>query len=1274
MDLPLWVEDGEGVRTEYFWDTGNGNLLSVVENSTEAGNTRLTSFTYDTVHPEDLTSVTDPEGKVWSYGYDPSTGYRVSETDPTGNETTYGFNAAGWLTSATSPKGNAPGASASEHTTTFVHDSAGRTVAVTDSEGGTTERFYGPSGLLAWEEDAEGNRTGYEYDDALQLRSVQRADSTSVGFEYWADGSLKTRVDGAGAPTGYTYDAAGRLATSTDPLGRTTTYEYDAAGRRLWVQAHGGDCTAAPTVRCTAFSYNDEGEVEAITHSDDNGIVTPDVTGITYDANGRRVAMNDGSGTSSWEWNAFGELVSSTAGNGDVVTYTYDKRGLQTTVTYPGSKTVTRSFDDAGRFVGLADWLGGTGNFDYDENSNLTEITYPVASGNVDTFTFDKADRLSGITYAKHATTLGGIDYGTRDANGRIVTADATGLPGVDETYAYDPLDQLAQVNSAVLDYDAADNLIVRGDGATQGFDAGNQLCFASPSGAAGTCASPPPDATTFGYDQSGNRVTETDSASGITTELGYDSANRLVSAQVPAGEGAQGQYHPVAPVRVQDTRSGAVPSAGSRDVTIVGVGGVPAADADAVVINLVAVSPSGGGGGFLTAFPADEPRPNASNVNFLGGQTIANAATVKLSADGKIKIYSSVATHYVIDVQGWYAQPDAEAGSVFQPLASASRVIDTRTTTKINSANSREFAIAGQGGVPPTGVTAVVANLTVVDPDSPGAVRVYPADQPLPNVSNLNHVKDDVLSVMVVAKLSPDGKTRIYAGATTHVILDVQGYFTTAEPEAGGAFHPLTPSRLFDTRPGADAAPCTPVAPTAACDRLAQGEAITLDLNGVSGLPAADIDAVVVNVTAVGTTATNAGYLRVYPSDVSPPTAAALNFQNGETLSNLVTTRVSPTGKITIRADFGAADVLVDVQGWYSKTTRTWTYAYDGDGYRTTKTAPHGESTGFTWDRSQPIPKLLTQQVGTGERTYLIYGPGGHPYAQITGTEITYYHRDHIGSTRLLTNETGDPVGTYTYDPYGALTDSTGTVTPLLGFAGEYTDTETRYTYLRARYYDPTTGQFLTRDPLEHTTGDPYNYAANNPTSYNDPTGLCPACWIVVPIVIEVALSAWDAYDAYGTFNDPCASTLDKWLAAGTALAGVVLPGNYGWADNAARAGRRTPRVAGAADDVGLSSRGLVPAPGTRVRPAGVPDEWRVVPTRSAGGTRYYDPSNPGNSVRVMQGNPNSPFPNSQGPYVRWQLNGHALDVNGNPLPSANVPEAHIPLSDFRFLPGVFG
>ncbi|MCD4824350.1 MAG: hypothetical protein K8S55_07070 [Phycisphaerae bacterium] len=105
---------------------------------------------------------------------------------------------------------------------------------------------------------------------------------------------------------------------------------------------------------------------------------------------------------------------------------------------------------------------------------------------------------------------------------------------------------------------------------------------------------------------------------------------------------------------------------------------------------------------------------------------------------------------------------------------------------------------------------------------------------------------------------------------------------------------------------------------------------------------------------------------------------------------------------------------------------------------------------------------------------------------------------------------------------------------------------------------------------------------------------------------------------------------------------------------------------------DPWLSRQGIRPAPGTRVRPQGVPKNWRIRSTKKLGGVRYYDPANPGHSVRVMQGNPNSPFVNSQSPYVRWQAHGQPLDTNGNILPTKFGPDAHIPLQDFKFIPEV--
>ena len=88
-------------------------------------------------------------------------------------------------------------------------------------------------------------------------------------------------------------------------------------------------------------------------------------------------------------------------------------------------------------------------------------------------------------------------------------------------------------------------------------------------------------------------------------------------------------------------------------------------------------------------------------------------------------------------------------------------------------------------------------------------------------------------------------------------------------------------------------------------------------------------------------------------------------------------------------------------------------------------------------------------------------------PIEQINPDGSTLWlHADQLGSIRMLTNSSAASVGTSTYDAYGLKTASSGTATSPFGYAGQYTDAETGFQYLRARYYDPTTGQFLDTSP----------------------------------------------------------------------------------------------------------------------------------------------------------------------------------------------------------------
>ena len=168
-----------------------------------------------------------------------------------------------------------------------------------------------------------------------------------------------------------------------------------------------------------------------------------------------------------------------------------------------------------------------------------------------------------------------------------------------------------------------------------------------------------------------------------------------------------------------------------------------------------------------------------------------------------------------------------------------------------------------------------------------------------------------------------------------------------------------------------------------------------------------------------------------------------------------------------------------------YTASTMTATYTYDGDGLRQTKTVGTAAST-FAYDTAEGLPLILTD----GANNY-IYGPTGTPIEQITATTSipSYLHTDHLGSVRLITNATGTATGTANYTPYGNRV-TTGSTSPF-SFAGQYQDTETGLIWMRARYYDPATGQFITSDPLKAATRSAYNYSLDNPVNGTDPSGL---------------------------------------------------------------------------------------------------------------------------------------------------------------------------------------
>ncbi len=266
-----------------------------------------------------------------------------------------------------------------------------------------------------------------------------------------------------------------------------------------------------------------------------------------------------------------------------------------------------------------------------------------------------------------------------------------------------------------------------------------------------------------------------------------YTHATTHLIADV-AGYWPQGSaFAGLVPVRAADTRigtgvpAGVVPARGTLEVPVAGKYGVPA-DAAAVAVNVAAVTPSAGG--HLTVWPCGSARPTASNVNYVAGETTADAVVVKPGVGGRVCVYTHAATHLIADVAGYLA-----AGSAFGAMVPV-RAADTRYGTGVPAGvvparGTLTVPIAGRLGVP-AGAGAVSVTVTAVTPSGGGHLTVYPCGDPRPTASNVNYVTGRTMAAAAVVRLGEGGKLCVYTHAATHLIVDVNGHYDTAAIGSG--------------------------------------------------------------------------------------------------------------------------------------------------------------------------------------------------------------------------------------------------------------------------------------------------------------------------------------------------------------------------------------------------------------------------------------------------------------------------------------------------------
>ena len=273
----------------------------------------------------------------------------------------------------------------------------------------------------------------------------------------------------------------------------------------------------------------------------------------------------------------------------------------------------------------------------------------------------------------------------------------------------------------------------------------------------------------------------------GGRVEIYNNSGSAHVVADLAGWYGAGGtggaRYSTLTPARILDTRIGdgapvgKVGPGATLALQVTGRGGVPASGVSAVVLNVTATEPTTVS--YLTAWPSGTTRPLASNLNYTAGQTVPNLVVVPVGAGGGVSLYNNHGSvHLVADVAGWYGPEGGASGAQYSSVVPA-RLLDTRAAFPLGPGSALSLQVTGRGGVPATGVTAVVLNVTVTEPSATSFLTVWPAGEARPLASNLNYVNGLTVPNLVAVKVGAGGKVDLYNhSGTAHIVVDVAGWY----------------------------------------------------------------------------------------------------------------------------------------------------------------------------------------------------------------------------------------------------------------------------------------------------------------------------------------------------------------------------------------------------------------------------------------------------------------------------------------------------------------
>ncbi|MBI1909619.1 MAG: thrombospondin type 3 repeat-containing protein [Deltaproteobacteria bacterium] len=1001
-------------------------------------------------------------------------------TDRKGNRLSLSYDLKNRLTQVTSSTGRSL-------VFAYASDEEFKIASVTDPAGRSVQFGYTGEDLTGFTDVRSGSYT-YRYDPLHQMTEVTDPRGNRLVKNSYDDLSrVVAQEDGRVHRTQILYEVDGQpgRVLVTDPLGQMLRQVYDDSLRVVESQD--------PLGRPILYEYNVDSLRSGMTDRKGNRLSS------TYDARGNLVSLTDPLGNvTRFEYNLeTDDLVKTVEPTGhernleydsegnltrvwEVVgeqtvesRYTYNEFGQATAFTDPEGQTTTFEYDNQGRLITTTDPTGGVTRQTYDGADRVATMTNPL--GQTTTFAYNPDDQLNSVTSPDGSVVR--YEYDTNGNPARVIdrNGNAIELRWNANDFMESIQDPLG--NQTTFTYDALNRKTAVTDAENRTlrmtYDAaGNLSSMTDPSGRV----------SSFVYDQEGNVTSRTDS-SGQTWSTRYDLLGRLTEATDPLGNRTVRQYDPVSGLLTQMTDAG----------------------------------------GHVTQFSYDPLGRLTSLIDSMGQTT-----SFAYNRTGHLTRLTNAASHettFTYDSSGrktGQTNTLGEEEQYFYDLAGRlSRMVDGKGQTTLydyNTAGHLSTIHLADGTTVDSTYDANGHRLTRTDSLGTARYTYDAAGRPTsfvdPRGFNLSYGYDR--TGLLTQLTYPGDHTVQYVYNPSRQLTQVTDWLdqvTHYRYDTGGRLNEVTlPNGLTTTYGYDETSRLTDLTNDKADGSVLSSYHYTLDqLGRRTRVEKEEPLTPWISPEEVGAT---------YNEENELLTLGPLNFDydlNGNLISG---------GGISY--SFDAKDQLSEV----TSAAGTVVLGYDGDGNRTSLTQ-NGETTQFLVDDNRGLPDVVAEADSAGAiQNYYVYGLGLASQISADGSQVRFYQYDPLGSTVALSDPSGTVTDQYLYDELGRPNRKTGTTANPFQFVGKFgvQNDPTGLYSMRARYYDPVAGRFISRDPLGYSAGlNLYAYGKGDPVQNIDPSGNCLWDGCVVE-AIAGACAVGGAFGFVGTGVADIATSIWNW------------------------------------------------------------------------------------------------------------------------------------------------